>query len=145
MKRFRSFRTGVSGSSPQDRQAALTGFTRPLATGLNGQLRKGSVLGDGRAIRGNSNEKTVRVTFQKPNLPTMVAHRIGWTVTNWNVIDVKPAATIGRSRRRATRDVIYLEALDNGSVGSDGKFDPPVVATIAVWGEPGPEPRRRRS
>ena len=142
MRRFRHFRTGTSRSSREDREAALRGTMGSLAKGLNGQLRNGSVLGDGTVINGNTNEKVVPgVIFQKPGLPVFVVHGIGHTVYNWQQMDCKPGATIGRSRKRPTRDGMWLEAT-GATVGGDGKFDPPVVATIKFWGEPGQEPAR---
>lgn len=148
MRRFAHFRTGTSRSSGEDRQAALTGAMGQVAGGLNGKLRKGGVLGDGTVTAGNSNEKTVPgVKFQKPDVPVLVVHRIGHTVYNWQAIDVKPAAIIGRARRRPTRDGIWLEAKATGATVDPvtGKFDPPIVATIACWGEAGQEPHRPRS
>lgn len=144
MKRTPVFRTGTSRSSAEDRQSALTGALPPLASAVNGELRKGGTLGDGKVTSGNSNEKVVpNVVFQKPSLPVFVVHAIGHTVYNWQAIDVKPPATIGRSRRRPNRTGIWLEAMPGPTVDASGKFDPPVIASIACWGERGQEPGRR--
>lgn len=145
MRRFPSFRTGSSKSSGEDRQAALTQVMKGLIGGLNGNLRNAGVLGDGTVVDGNTNERIVPdVEFQKPDLPTFVCHRIGHTVYNWQVISVSPGAIIGLSRKRPTRDGIWLEAR-GADVDEDGKFDPPVKATIKCWGEPGQEPGGART
>ena len=140
MRRFNAFRTGVSQSSGQDRQAALTGLAGQLS-GLNGKLAPGGMLPDGTPTRGNENTREAKVTFQKPGLPALAVHDFRHTVTNWTPIDIKPPATIGRSRRRPTNAGIWLEAT-GAVVNADGKFDPPVVAIIKMWGERGQEPRR---
>ena len=151
MRRFQPFRTGTSKSSGEDRQAALTQALGEQAEGLNGNLVEAGVLGDGTVIQGNSKTTLVPdVTFQKPGVAVFVHHGLGYTVYNWSVAKVTPAGTtLGLSRRRPTRQGIWLEAeaagVDStGAVDSRldaaGKFSPVVKANIKVWGEPGQEP-----
>lgn len=142
MRRFQSFRTGISKSSGQDRQAALNGFVGQIVSGLNGKLISGGVEGDGTPVQGNAAEKMTRVTFTQPDIPFIAIHALGFTVYNWTVIDCIPGAQISRSRRRPTNAGIWLQAT-LGNVGPDGKFDPPIVATIKMWGPRGQEPPRR--
>ena len=143
MRRFRAFRTGTSKSSGQDRQTALSGTMRILSSGLNGKLRNGGMLADGRTTtRGNSSEKITRVKFQKPGVPVLAMHNLGFTVLNWSVINVEPGATIGKSRKRPTKDGIWLEATGATLDAAGSKFEPPVVATIKMWGERGQEAGR---
>lgn len=141
MRRFANLTSGVSQSSPAETQAANDAFARRVVSGINGKLQSGGVMGDGTPKQGNDKTKERRITFQKPGVPALSVHALGYTVYNWTVIDVKPPATIGRSRRRPTNTGIWLEA-KGADVNADGFFEPPVVATIKMWGERGQEKRR---
>lgn len=134
MRRF----AGLQGSvTPQDRS---------LAYGLNGKLASGGVLGDKTRVGGNELTREATVRFLKPGVPFLAVHNLGWTIYNWTPIDVQPpGAVIGRTmRRRPTNIGIWLEA-DGAPVDADGKFSPPVVAVIKMWGAKGPEKPKPRS
>jgi len=148
MRRFSAFGTATSKSKSELREASLTGSLAQIAQGLSGNLTSPGVLGDGTVQSGNVNDKVVPgVTFQKPDVPALAVHGIGHTVYNWKTIDCKPGATIGRARRRPTREGVWLVIATGDGPDVDpatGKFNPPVVATIQMWGETGQEPRRAR-
>ncbi len=117
---------------------ALSNFGRGVTAALSGKLAPGGVMGDGESITGNENTRQAEVTFTKPLVPALAVHDFGFTVYNWTIIGVQPGAVIGRSKRRPTNAGIWLEA-DLSNVDAQGKFDPPVVATVKMWGTRGEE------
>ena len=125
-------------SGNQGSGGALSSFDRGVTAVLSGKLAPGGVMGDGTSIQGNENTKQATVTFVRPDVPALAVHDFGFTVYNWTPIDVQPGAVIGRAKRRPTNAGIWLVA-DLAALGADGKFDPPVVATIKMWGTRGEE------
>lgn len=129
MRRIRSFRGGISSSSRQEREQQHRSFAKPLVESLNGRLSEPSTTPAHEPVKGNTSGKSISVTFQVADSPTMVAHGLGYTVTNYRVIRASQPCKVGDSGRRPTRNALWLE--------SDVA---PVTVDLVVFGEKHPEP-----
>jgi hypothetical protein len=129
VNRFKPYRAGISTSSRQEREASARAFNRQLAEKLNGKLEQPGSTTSHVPVKGNTTGVVVTVEFPNADEPRRVAHGLGHTVGNYEVIRTSEPCSIGDCGRNHDRRGLWLQCDKAG-----------VTADIRVSGPERPEP-----
>jgi len=108
------FRRALGGSSRQMREGRYGDHFDATTRLLNGELEEGDLDARGEFKAGNTKDYMVEVTFANADSDTFVAHGLGYTVENWQVVRKSCPGDVYDGNRPPNRRGLWLRCTEAG-------------------------------